>query len=102
MNIAIASTEFESIIKTGGLGDAIYGISNALSKYDEFNVCVILPNFKNVDDCLRQINKQDNNITSDFILIRGLSIINSDFDFYLQFIFQLFLQNQLPRNFRMK
>ncbi|WP_407433148.1 glycogen synthase [Methanobrevibacter sp.] len=50
MNIAIASTEFESIIKTGGLGDAIYGISNALSKYDEFNVCVILPNFKNVDD----------------------------------------------------
>ena len=37
-------------------------------------------NFKNVDDCLRQINKQDNNITSDFILIRGLSIINSDFE----------------------
>ena len=32
MNIVIASTECEGIIKTGGLGDAIYGISNALSK----------------------------------------------------------------------
>ena len=50
MNIVIASTECEGIIKTGGLGDAIYGISNALSKYDEFNVYTILPNYKNVND----------------------------------------------------
>ena len=69
MNIAIASTEFESIIKTGGLGDAIYGISNALSKYDEFNVCVILPNFKNVDDKdfenIGQFKFSNSKITSD-------------------------------------
>lgn len=50
MNIVLAATEFENIIKTGGLGDAIYGISNALSKHDEFDVHVILPNYKNVDD----------------------------------------------------
>lgn len=50
MNIVIASTEFEGIIKTGGLGDAICGISNALSHYDEFNVYTILPNFKNIND----------------------------------------------------
>ena len=46
----MTSTEFEGIIKTGGLGDAIRGISNALSKHDDFNVSVILPNYKNVDD----------------------------------------------------
>lgn len=50
MNIVIVSSECEGIIKTGGLGDAIYGISNALSKYDEFNVYTILPNYKNVND----------------------------------------------------
>ena len=35
--------------------------------------------FKTVGDCLRQI-KQENYISSDFILIRGLVIINSDFE----------------------
>lgn len=50
MNIVLASTEFEGIIKTGGLGDAIHGISNALSKHDEFEVHTILPNYKNIDD----------------------------------------------------
>ena len=36
MNIILASTEFEGIIKTGGLGDAIHGMSNVLSKHDDF------------------------------------------------------------------
>jgi starch synthase len=64
MNIVIASTEFEGIIKTGGLGDAICGISNALSQYDEFNVYTILPNFKNIND-------------EDFENIGGFKITNS-------------------------
>ncbi len=50
MNIVLASTEFEGIIKAGGLGDAIHGISNKLSKHDEFEVHTILPNYKNIDD----------------------------------------------------
>ena len=48
--------------------------------HDKLNYKLIFnEDFKNVGDCLRQI-KQENYITSDFILIRGLFIINSDFE----------------------
>lgn len=49
MNIIYVTSEFEGIIKTGGLGDVIQGLSNTLSKYDEFEVYTILPNYKNID-----------------------------------------------------
>ena len=69
MNIVIVSSEFEGIIKTGGLGDAIYGISNALSKHDEFEVHTILPNYKNIDDSdfenIGQFKIANTKITSD-------------------------------------
>ena len=66
MNIILASTEFEGIIKTGGLGDAIQGMSNALSKHDDFEVYTILPNYKNID-------------STDFENIGQFKIINSKF-----------------------
>ena len=50
MNVIITSTEFEGLIKTGGLGDAISGISYSLSKLDNFEVSVIIPNYMNLDD----------------------------------------------------
>ena len=50
MKVIIASTEFEGLLKTGGLGDAISGISYALSKLDDFEVYTIIPNYMNVDD----------------------------------------------------
>lgn len=69
MNILFASTEFESIIKTGGLGDAIYGLSNALSKHDDFDVHVILPNYENVDDedfeNIGHFEFENSNVTTD-------------------------------------
>ena len=68
MNIILASTEFEGIIKTGGLGDAIQGMSNALSKHDDFEVYTILPNFKNID-------------STDFENIGQFKIINSKFTY---------------------
>ncbi len=68
MNIILTSTEFEGIIKTGGLGDAIQGMSNALSKHDDFEVYTILPNFKNID-------------STDFENIGQFKIINSKFTY---------------------
>ena len=68
MNIILASTEFEGIIKTGGLGDAIHGMSNALSKHDDFEVYTILPNYKNID-------------STDFENIGQFKIINSKFTY---------------------
>ena len=48
--------------------------------HDKLNYKLIYnEDFRNVGDCLRQI-KQENYITSDFILIHGLSLINSDFE----------------------
>ena len=48
--------------------------------HDKLNYKLLFnADFQNVGDCLRQI-KQENYITSDFILIRGLFIINSDFE----------------------
>ena len=54
-------------------------IENYLKKYHKqlSYKLIYSQDFKNVGDCLRQI-KQDNDISSDFILIRGLVIINSD------------------------
>lgn len=46
MNIILASTEFEGIIKTGGLGDAIHGMSNALSKHDDLKFIQYYPIIK--------------------------------------------------------
>ena len=56
-------------------------MENYLRTYhDKLNYKLVYnEDFKNVVDCLRQI-KQENYITSDFILIRGLFIINSDFE----------------------
>ena len=68
MNIILTSTEFEGIIKTGGLGDAIQGMSNALSKHDDFEVYTILPNYKNID-------------STDFENIGQFKIINSKFTY---------------------
>ena len=68
MNIILASTEFEGIIKTGGLGDAIHGMSNVLSKHDDFEVYTILPNYKNID-------------STDFENIGQFKIINSKFTY---------------------
>lgn len=50
MKVVISSTEFEGLIKTGGLGDAISGISYALAELDDFEVSVILPDYMNLDD----------------------------------------------------
>ena len=57
-------------------------LKNYLEKYHkkQLNYKIIYNNdFKNVGDCLKQI-KQENYISSDFILIRGLTILNSDFE----------------------
>lgn len=50
MRVVITSTEFEGLLKTGGLGDAISGLSYALAKLDDYEVNVIIPNYMNVDD----------------------------------------------------
>lgn len=36
MKVIITSTEFEGLLKTGGLGDAISGIAYASAKLDDF------------------------------------------------------------------
>ena len=66
-------------------------IENYLKKYHKQLSYKLIYNedFKNVGDCLRQI-KQDNDISSDFILIRGLVIINSD----LEELFNIHLKNK--------
>ena len=70
-------------------------IENYLKKYHKQLSYKLIYNqeFKNVGDCLRQI-KQDNDISSDFILIRGLVIINSDFEE----LFNIHLKNKSRDN----
>ena len=50
MHVIIPTTEYEGLLKTGGLGDAIFGLANALSKRDGFKVSVIIPNYKHLND----------------------------------------------------
>ena len=57
-------------------------LKNYLAKYHKKHLnykLIFSEDFKNVGDCLTQI-KQENYISSDFILVRGLTIINSDFE----------------------
>ena len=70
-------------------------IKNYLEKYHKQLSYKLVYNedFRNVGDCLRQI-KQDNDISSDFILIRGLVIINSDFEE----LFNIHLKNKALDN----
>ena len=70
-------------------------IENYLKKYHKqlSYKLVYSQDFKNVGDCLRQI-KQDNDISSDFILIRGLVIINSD----IEELFNIHLKNKSRDN----
>ena len=70
-------------------------MENYLRTYhDKLNYKLVYnEDFKNVVDCLRQI-KQENYITSDFILIRGLFIINSDFEE----LFNIHLRNKKADN----
>ena len=70
-------------------------IENYLKKYHKQLSYKLIYNedFKNVGDCLRQI-KQDNDISSDFILIRGLVIINSD----IEELFNIHLKNKSRDN----
>ena len=70
-------------------------MENYLKTYhDKLNYKLIYnEDFKNAVDCLRQI-KQENYITSDFILIRGLFIINSDFEE----LFNIHLRNKKADN----
>ena len=49
MKIIMASTEFEGLLKTGGLGDAVTGICHSLSKFDDIEVDAIIPNYGNLD-----------------------------------------------------
>ena len=59
-------------------------IENYLKKYHKQLSYKLIQNqyFKNIGDGLPKI-KQDNNISSDFILIRGLFIINSHLKNYI-------------------
>jgi len=70
-------------------------IENYLKKYHKqlSYKLIYSQDFKNVGDCLRQI-KQDNDISSDFILIRGLVIINSD----IEELFNIHLKNKSRDN----
>ena len=65
-------------------------IKSYLDKYHKQLTYKIVYNkeFKNVVDCLRQI-KQETDISSDFILIRGLVILNSD----LEELYNIHLKN---------
>ena len=67
MKVIITSTEFEGLIKTGGLGDAISGICHSLAKLDDFEVDFIIPNYMHLDD-------------SDFEKITEITIKNGDED----------------------
>ena len=70
-------------------------IENYLKKYHKqlSYKLIYSQDFKNVGDCLRQI-KQDNDISSDFILIRGLVIINSD----IEELFNIHIKNKSRDN----
>ena len=70
-------------------------IENYLKKYHKqlSYKLIYSQDFKNVGDCLRQI-KQDNDISSDFILIRGLVIINSA----IEELFNIHLKNKSRDN----
>ena len=48
MDILIAATEAEGIIKTGGLGDFISGLAVSLSQ-NNVSVKAILPNYKKLN-----------------------------------------------------
>ena len=66
MKIIMASTEFEGLLKTGGLGDAVTGICHSLSKYNDIEVYAVIPNYRNLD-------------SSDFEKIDEISLDDSRF-----------------------
>ena len=65
MKVVIPTTEYEGLLKTGGLGDAIYGLSHALAKLDDHDVDIIIPNYMNLD-------------SSDFEKIDEITITNQN------------------------
>ncbi len=50
MEILISTFEAEGFFKIGGIGDYVSGLSKVLSNEDNFNVKVIMPKFKSIDD----------------------------------------------------
>ena len=50
MEILISTLEAEGFFKIGGIGDYVSGLSKVLSNEDNFNVKVIMPKFKSIDD----------------------------------------------------
>ncbi len=50
MKVAFIASEAAPFIKTGGLGDVVWSLPTALSKYKENEVCVFLPYYKSIKD----------------------------------------------------
>ncbi len=50
MKVAFIASEASPFIKTGGLGDVIWSLPTALSKYKENEICVFLPYYKSIKD----------------------------------------------------
>ena len=71
MKVLITSTEFEGLIKTGGLGDAISGICHSLAKLNDFEVDFIIPDYMNLDDSnfekITEISIKNDDEVSEFI-----------------------------------
>ena len=71
MKVLITSTEFEELIKTGGLGDAVSGICHSLAKLEDFEVDFIIPNYMHLDDTnfekITAISIKNDNEDSEFI-----------------------------------
>lgn len=91
MHIVIATTEYEGIFKNGGLGDAIFGFANAFSKLKDYNVSVIIPHYKNLNDegfneiGEFEIKNPDGKIDEDISKLKGKFLYKKlrDVDVYL-------------------
>lgn len=69
MKVVIPTTEFEGLLKTGGLGDAIYGLSHGLAKLDGYEVSIIIPNYEKLDSSdfekIDEITIENQNMSTD-------------------------------------
>ena len=99
MHLIIGTTEYEGLFKNGGLGDAIFGLANAFAKRDDFEISIILPNYKKLkDDGFKDIgefeiknknmtiNADSNKLKGKFLYkkLKGVNayLIENDYYFY--------------------
>ena len=93
MDILFVGTELDKFLKEGGLGDYIFDLSTSLAKFEDNNVSVILPNFKNINssefEVLGEYSLSDDEIPEQYLSYKilykkqyGINIYLVDNDFY--------------------